>query len=399
MNEELFLKFISNILGIHTWHIISNDNSLSDFETECCFEKTLQPMYTAEYLDYLMNHTQPGIFYEITDYLNTNLLFFEFENRHYILGPYVKNNFSPQEMQELLASHKLPASILLSVKLYYNKFPQLSFQMIRGAVMAAMRTFIPNTPEYTYRKLSGFHEELKPQKIVAESTRTYTHIIEQYEMENFFLRKITDGDVNGVRLAYEHIISSYYASTAPAQRSLYSTDSSGFAVIRTLARKAAEQGGASVVKIDEITREGIQQFASAKNGSDLINVQTEMIIKLTQAVADSKKLSGYSPVIRNLLIYLEANYTQNYSLHDFAEHSHISEEHLSRLFRKEVGTTLTTYIGDLRTQKAAELLKTTQLSISEIAMYVGYSDSNYFVKVFKKRYGMTPSAYRLSASV
>ena len=207
MNEELFLKFISNILGIHTWHIISNDNSLYDFETECCFEKTLQPMYTAEYLDYLMNHTQPGIFYEITDYLNTNLLFFEFENRHYILGPYVKNNFSPQEMQELLASHKLPASILLSVKLYYNKFPQLSFQMIRGAVMAAMRTFIPNTPEYTYRKLSGFHEELKPQKIVAESTRTYTHIIEQYEMENFFLRKITDGDVNGVRLAYEHTIS------------------------------------------------------------------------------------------------------------------------------------------------------------------------------------------------
>ena len=34
MNEELFLKFISNILGIHTWHIISNDNSLSDFEKE-----------------------------------------------------------------------------------------------------------------------------------------------------------------------------------------------------------------------------------------------------------------------------------------------------------------------------------------------------------------------------
>lgn len=399
MDEELFLKFISNILGIHTWHIIPNDNSLSDFEKNCCFEKTLQPMYTAEYLDYLMSHTQPKTFYEITDYLNTNLLFFEFENRHYILGPYVKNNFSPQEMQELLASHKLPASILLSVKLYYNQFPQLSFQMIRGAVMATMRTFIPNTPEYGYRKLSGFHEELKPQKLVAESTKTYAHIIEQYEMENFFLRKITDGDVNGVRLAYEHIISSYYASTSPAQRTLYSTDWSGFAVIRTLARKAAEQGGASVVKIDEITREGIQQFASAKNGSDLIKVQTEMIIKLTQAVADSKKLSGYSPVIRNLLIYLSANYTQNYSLHDLAEHSHISEEHLSRLFRKEVGTTLTTYIADLRSKKAAELLKTTQLSISEIAMYVGYSDSNYFVKVFKKRYGMTPSAYRLSASV
>ena len=56
--------------------------------------------------------------------------------------------------------------------------------------------------------------------------------------------------------------------------------------------------------------------------------------------------------------------------------------------------TLTAYIADLRTKKAAELLKTSMLSVAEIAMYVGYPDSNYFVKVFKKRYGMTPSAYR-----
>ncbi len=396
MNINLFLRFLSNVLGIRTWHIAKSNRSLQNFEKECCFEKALQPMYTAEYLDYLMDHTQTGTFYEITDYLHTNLLFFEFEKEHYILGPYVKNPFSSHEMQKLLASHKLPASILLSVKLYYNQFPQLSFQMIRGAVLATMRTFYPNTQEYSYRKLSGFHEELKPQKLLAESTRTYAHIIEKYEMENFFLRKITDGDVTGVRIAYEHITSSYYASTSLSQRTLYSTDWNGFAVLRTLARKAAEQGGASVVKIDEITRESIQQFASAKNGSDLVTVQTEMIIRLTQAVADSRKLSGYSPVIRNLLQSLESNYSQPYSLEDLAKRVHVSEEHLSRQFKKEVGSTLTTYIGDLRIKKAAEMLRTTQLSISEIAMYVGYSDSNYFVKVFKKRYGMTPSAYRSS---
>ena len=69
-------------------------------------------------------------------------------------------------------------------------------------------------------------------------------------------------------------------------------------------------------------------------------------------------------------------------------------KYLSRLFKKEMGITLTAYIADLRTKKAAELLKTSMLSVAEIAMYVGYPDSNYFVKVFKKRYGMTPSAYR-----
>ena len=216
-------------------------------------------------------------------------------------------------------------------------------------------------------------------------------------MENFFLRKIIDGDVSGVRIAFEHIASSFYASTSPTQHTLYSTDWSGFAVLRTLARKAAELGGASVVRIDEITRESIKCFTNAKNGGDLVDVQSKMIIELTQAVADAKKRTGYTPVIRGLLSYLDTNYTSDCSLSFLAEQAKISEEHLSRQFKKEVGTTLGSYIADMRTKKAAELLKTTQLSISEISMYVGYSDSNYFVKVFKKRYGMTPSAYRLSS--
>ncbi|MCI5822262.1 MAG: AraC family transcriptional regulator [Lachnospiraceae bacterium] len=394
MNDNLFLGFISNILGTRSYCISTKDGSLSAFEQDCCFEKALQPMYTAQYLEYLMEHTNPETFYEITDYLNTNLLFFQFNGKRYLLGPYVKNIFSTKEIQELLVSHKLPASILLPLKLYYNQFPQLSFRMIRGTVLAAMRTFIPNTPEFSYRKLTGFHEDLKKEELLTESNRTYSQIIEQYEMENFFLRKISEGDVNGVRLAFESIASNYYANTDSSQRSLYSTDSNGFAILRTLARKAAEAGGCHVVQIDEITRESIQRFAGARGSSDLDAIQRDMLIQLTQAVANAKKMTKYSPIIRDILAYLFANYTQNIHIQQLAEKNHISPEHLSRQFKKEVGNTITAFIAELRTQKAGELLKTTKLSISEIAMYVGYSDSNYFVKVFKKRYGMTPSAYR-----
>ena len=396
MNELLFTRFISNILGIHVYCVTASDHSLFTFEEECCFEKTLQPMYTAEYLEYLLNHNDTTTFYEITDYLNTNICFFQFEGKQYILGPYVKNSFSSQEIQELLASHKLPARIFMPIKLYYNQFPKLSYQMIRGTVIAAMRTFVPNIPEYKYRKLTGFHEEIKEHKLLEESNRTYSQIIEQYEMENFFLRKISDGDVTGVKLAFESIASNYYASTSQSQRSLYSTDWNGFAVLRTLARKAAEQGGCSVVKIDEITRESIQQYALARTESELNNVQKNMLIKLTKAVADTKKMSNYSPIVRNTLNYISANYSQDISLSELADMNHISEEHLSRSFKKEMGSSISTHIGNIRIKKAAELLKSTNLSISEIAMYIGYSDNNYFVKVFKKRYGMTPSAYRSS---
>lgn len=365
-----------------------------EFEKECCFERTLQPMYTADYLKYLLGHVKTETFYEITDYLNTNLFFFEFDGNHFLLGPYVKSTFSQKEMQELLASHKLPASILLSLKLYYSHFPQLSYNMISGTVLAAMRTFIPTTPDYSYRRLTGFHETLKKEELVIESNKTYMQIIQQYEMENYFLRKITEGDVNGVRLSFENIANNFYASTDTSTLSLYSTNNTGFAVIRTLARKAAEQGGCPVVVIDEITQESIQQFSKARSASEIDAVQKKMLIRLTKAVADAKKQEKYSPVIRNILSYISIQYTQNITLSLLAEKNHISEAHLSRLFKKEVGQNLSEYLCTLRTQKAAELLKSVNLSISEISNYVGYSDNNYFVKVFKKRYGMTPSAYR-----
>lgn len=394
MNEKIFMGFIKNILGISIYNISSDNTSLNSFEQQNCFEKTLQPMYTAKYLSYLLENVQREVFYEITDYLDTNLLLFCFDNKYYLLGPYVKNTFSSQEMQELLASHKLPASILLPLKLYYNQFPQLSYSMIRGTVLATMRTFIPNTPEFSYRKLTGFHEKIETDKLVLESNNTYYQIIDRYEMENYFLRKISDGDVDGVRMAFDSIASNYYANTSISQRSLYCTDWNGFAILRTIARKAAEFGGCPVVKIDEITRESIQKFASARTGSELDKVQKDMLIQLAQAVQDTKHMAQYSPIIRDVLNYISINYTQNISLHELSDTNHISEEYLSRLFKKELGVTLTTYIGNLRTKKPAELLKTSKLSIAEIAMYVGYSDSNYFVKVFKKRYGMTPSTYR-----
>lgn len=394
MNEELFLRFISNLLGIRICSIHDNQEPLARFEKECCFQQTLQPMYTANYLAYLLDNTQPGFFYEITDYVNTNLVLFQFENAHYLAGPFVKSPFSEEDMQRLLITRKLPANILIPLKLYYNRFPSLSYTMVSNTILAAMRTFLPSTPDFSYRRLQGFHEELKREELLQESSKTYMQILHQYEMENFFLRKIMDGDVSGVQLAFESAANTFFTTSDSTRLSIYSTSSNGFAIVRTLARKAAEQGGCPVVKIDEITQESIQNASRARTTAQLETVQKDMLLRLTQAVADAKGLQAYPPVIRTILSYLEMNYTEPISLRELADANHISAEHLSRTFKKETGENISEYITRLRTQKAAELLKNSQLSVSEIAAFVGYLDSNYFVKVFKKRYGMTPSAYR-----
>ena len=58
---------------------------------------------------------------------------------------------------------------------------------------------------------------------------------------------------------------------------------------------------------------------------------------------------------------------------------------------------MTQFIAELRCRQAAEMLRETNLPIQEISSYVGYTDNNYFVKVFKKVMGNTPSEYRTSA--
>ena len=71
-----------------------------------------------------------------------------------------------------------------------------------------------------------------------------------------------------------------------------------------------------------------------------------------------------------------------------------SPSYVSRIFKDEVGKPLMVYVSEQRIQTAKQLLSTTQMSIREVASYVGIPDWNYFTKLFKKAEGCTPSEYQ-----
>ncbi|MNE86168.1 HTH-type transcriptional regulator YesS [compost metagenome] len=73
---------------------------------------------------------------------------------------------------------------------------------------------------------------------------------------------------------------------------------------------------------------------------------------------------------------------------------HLNYTYLSSYFKQRTHENLTSYISRVRTDKAKELLSDQELSVSEISRLTGFSDHNYFSKVFKKMTGMTPVEYR-----
>lgn len=92
--------------------------------------------------------------------------------------------------------------------------------------------------------------------------------------------------------------------------------------------------------------------------------------------------------------YIGENYDKNLSLDVLGEIAHLHPGYLSKIFKETTDINLSNYIADIRMQKAAELLERTDLRIHEVMEQVGYQKSQYFSKLFKDKYGMTPKEYR-----
>jgi DNA-binding response regulator (fragment) len=98
--------------------------------------------------------------------------------------------------------------------------------------------------------------------------------------------------------------------------------------------------------------------------------------------------------IKYLREYVENNYTFDISMQEVAEDMGYSDAYFSKLFKQYFNQNFTAYLTEYRIKKAKELLTDTNNSIKDISRMVGYEDSNYFAKIFKRIVGEIPSKFR-----
>lgn len=101
-----------------------------------------------------------------------------------------------------------------------------------------------------------------------------------------------------------------------------------------------------------------------------------------------------SSVWEDIVHELRTNYAESLSVADMATKMKISVRQLHRLFVKHTGASMSHYVQMLRIQAACDLLRTTDLLISDISEQVGYHDVSYFHALFKRKTGSAPKAYR-----
>ncbi len=146
--------------------------------------------------------------------------------------------------------------------------------------------------------------------------------------------------------------------------------------------------------LTEAEMERLNQGVAAVLAKGLFSVE-ETIGHISTALEQKRLISGEAKrLVRLAMVFLHKNYSEPISRRDIAKHIGITEDHLTFCFRQELGITPILYLQRYRINQAKRLLKESNLSITKIAFNVGFSDSGYFSRIFRRETGMSPEKFR-----
>ena len=165
-------------------------------------------------------------------------------------------------------------------------------------------------------------------------------------------------------------------------------------LMSAFARLLIQEKNALLLSVEGIdTEEDAEQ--KIREASSMAEVM-ELFDRLLEAFGIHREQeTQYSRLVRDTIAYIEQHCREaELSVTDIAADMHFSAAHLNVLFRKETGVTVKQYISDYRLNLSKKLLCNPHIKVSEIAERCGYSNANYFSKVFRASENMTPVEYR-----
>ena len=157
---------------------------------------------------------------------------------------------------------------------------------------------------------------------------------------------------------------------------------------------AALLGGAYPPDANRIADRALEQIAAGLKKSEMMELANKTAMEFCTLVADTHAKNCGDRHVEHACQYIRTHLTQTIRMDDLEAHTSVSRSHLSHLFQKHLGKTVSDVIVEERIEAACQLLQEDSRSISEIASLLQYCDQSYFASVFKKKTGMTPKAYR-----
>ena len=209
------------------------------------------------------------------------------------------------------------------------------------------------------------------------------------ETEKQLVNRLKSGDMDSIKALVEEITAANIDNSNVSPEMVNNLFNALIGtVVRTVYEIQATVEGIFDAKSDLYNEIGKKETIADKK---------EYIIYLFQTVAsyvNSRKSSHNLKVYEKVKKFIEDNYHKDLSLDNVSEVVGLSPSYLSLVFKEVSGTNFVEFINTYRISKSKILLQDISLTVNEISEKVGYTNSNTFIKVFKKYEGITPGQFR-----
>ena len=315
------------------------------------------------------------------------------------VGPFLMEEPSSVMIDNVILNRSLPVSLRSVLKQYYRSITILSKFKV-DVVIESLFSLIQTMPYLPARdpNVKDDHfpltqkSNILPGPIQQDADRYLDMIRKRYENENELMRAVANGNYRTTQKVLDQYGSLPLFLNRVPNDPLRSYKNVSF-VFNTLLRKAAENGGVHPIYIDSVSGKFAVNIEKAASMQQMTALNKEMIFEYCELVNDYS-LKKYSRFIRSVIEYIRLNLDKNLSLEVLAQATESSPTSVSKKFKAETGESITDFINGIRIREAVKLMRNDNYNISDIALKVGFSDVNYFTKVFKKLNAVTPTEYR-----
>lgn len=166
-----------------------------------------------------------------------------------------------------------------------------------------------------------------------------------------------------------------------------------FVITTALVTRSCMENGMEMEQAYRLSDFYILKLDSINTVSEVANLHEHMVLDFTGKMRLIQKKSTSKPITA-CIDYIYSHIKERISIEDLAAHTELSSSYLSRLFKKELGISVSDYIREKKIETSQNLLKYCDYSLIDIANYLSFSSQSHFIQAFRKTVGMTPKKYR-----
>ncbi len=167
-----------------------------------------------------------------------------------------------------------------------------------------------------------------------------------------------------------------------------------FVVTVAIVTRQCVEGGLELEQAYRLSDFYILKMDSCQTVKAIVDLHKDMILDFTGKMLVLQKNAIISKPIVQCTDYIYSHINERITINELAGYTELSPSYLSRLFKQNLGISVSDYIREKKIEKAENLLKYSDISLIEIANYLAFSSQSHFIQTFEKYVGLTPKKYR-----